>query len=265
MTKQQHPVAVLTRDEKQSLEVAETTIRKGLASFMEVGMALKTIRTEKLYRGEFPNFEDYCQEKWSISKRYANYQIEAATVATKVTGNNCSQSPLNEAQARELVKAGESATKVFKEAAKRAEKEEVPVTAKLIAEVRDEIVPPKPKAHANGHASTPPPLPGAPDDDPPFEEPPPSRVPGEDDDETPSDLADIEQWDGAKINQLIKAVSYLENKVVGADAAITLRICRLFPHHGLPLKRWNEELASKTRDLTRFRRRLETAKKAAKK
>lgn len=122
-------------------------------------------------------------------------------------------------------------------------------------------IPAKPqtaKPSTNGHASTPPPLPEPPDDDPTFE-PPITREPGEDDDEPPV-VTFPQEWTGAKFKQLIDAVKYLEDKVTIAESIVVKRISRLFPHHGLPLKRWNDELASKASDLKRFRQKLETAK-----
>jgi hypothetical protein len=100
------------------------------------------------------------------------------------------------------------------------------------------------------------------DDDPPFE-PPIDREPGEDDDE-PQAIAFPDEWNGAKFNQLIKAVAYLENKVVPAAGIAVKRVLRIYPHHGLPLSRWQNELDSMTRELKRFRQRVESQKKAAK-
>lgn len=254
----QHPVAVLTRDEKQSLDLHEQTIRKGLDSFMEVGISLKEIRDGRLWRGEFQSFDAYCQNKWNIAKSYAHYQIKAAEVAAKVV-HNCGQSPLNEGQVRELAKAGDAAPKVLKEATKRAVKDEKPVTAKLIAEVRDELlskpkpVPPPPVPSVNGVDHQ---------DEPPYFEPPVEREIGEDDDEPPK-LDFPEEWSGSHVNQLIKAITYLE-KVAAAEGVVVKRIGRLYAHHKLPLNRWTDELHHKSRELKQLRQRLENAKAAKK-
>jgi hypothetical protein len=43
------------------------------------------IRDSRLYRQEFDTFEDYCRERWKMSKTNANRLIDAAEVATNVT------------------------------------------------------------------------------------------------------------------------------------------------------------------------------------
>ena len=54
---------------------------------------------QRLYRDTHPTFEDYCRERWGMSRRYANRQIEAAGVAETLTPIGAIP---NEAQAREL-------------------------------------------------------------------------------------------------------------------------------------------------------------------
>jgi len=74
--------------------------------FVDVGNDLKEIRDQRLYRvREHPNFDDYCQVKWGMSRRYADFLIQAAEVFTNLE-NNCSRLPLptNESQCRELAK-----------------------------------------------------------------------------------------------------------------------------------------------------------------
>lgn len=273
-------VAKLTGAEKKTLAQCEETIRKGIASWYDTANALKIIRDEKLYRETHETWDAYCQDNWDISRSYAHRQIEAVQFVDKLATND----PIPEGQLRELVKAGDDAPKVWKEACRRAPKlasGKPCLSAKFIADVRDAMLNPKPeekpKEETKPTSTKPKDSPpadepskpvngiGTHDDDIPFE-PPPDRVPGEDDgdEELDAKLGEIDQWDGAKLNQLLKAVTYYENKIVKAEAIITLRICRLFPHDGLPLKRWNDELASKTRDLKRFRQKLESIKTANK-
>ena len=61
----------------QQLNAYEAVIERGLNTFMEVGAALLAIRDERLYRVEFGTFEDYCRERWGMSKRHANRLISA--------------------------------------------------------------------------------------------------------------------------------------------------------------------------------------------
>lgn len=68
----------ITDDERGRLAECEAVIERGLKTFVDVGNALLQIRDDRLYRAEYGTFEDYCRLKWGFSKRYANYQIEAA-------------------------------------------------------------------------------------------------------------------------------------------------------------------------------------------
>jgi hypothetical protein len=90
----------LTRDELRRLKECERVIERGLATFYEVGNALAEIRESQLYRISYATFEDYCREKWDMSRFYAHRLIDAAQVVENLLpiGNI----PLNEAQAREL-------------------------------------------------------------------------------------------------------------------------------------------------------------------
>jgi hypothetical protein len=280
----------LTSADKKALAKHEETIRSGLTSFIEVGHALAEIRDSQLYRDSHKSFEAYCQERWDIGARQAHYKIAAAEVIDNLrSAKSISHMPSFETHAIELSKAGDKATKVWAavlKASPMAEDGTVCTTVKKIAEVRDAMLKPK--------ADPPPPAqPQAPTDEPsrkdkadgsatqntqPEAEPPKAvngigkhedveepeapiaREPGEDDDELPGDNLRADEWTGTKLNQVIAAIRYMEDKIVPAEATVVKRIGRLFPHNGLPLKRWNDELASKARDLKIFRNKLQAVK-----
>jgi len=67
------------------LEACETVIRRGLATFVEVGTALATIRDERLYRESHETFEDYCREAWNFGRQRAAALIEAAGIVNVVS------------------------------------------------------------------------------------------------------------------------------------------------------------------------------------
>lgn len=93
----------LTAIEITALTEAETTIERGLNTFVEVGNALAEIRDGKLYRQTYNTFEDYCQQRWNIERRRAYQLMEAASVVVNV--QNFSQVvPSNDAQARPLAR-----------------------------------------------------------------------------------------------------------------------------------------------------------------
>ncbi len=77
-------VAKITRDEIAELGQCETVIERGLATFVDVGTALASIRDGRLYRATYETFEDYCRERWGFSKRHANRLVEAAEVVTEL-------------------------------------------------------------------------------------------------------------------------------------------------------------------------------------
>tara|TARA_R110001606_G_C15340839_1_gene646552 strand:- start:804 stop:1682 length:879 start_codon:yes stop_codon:yes gene_type:complete len=90
----------LKTNEKQELQKHETTIKKGLNTFVEVGQALLEIRDKKLYRIEYNTFEEYCKQKWQISRRRSYQLIEASLVIENV--NPGTQMPKNEKEIRPL-------------------------------------------------------------------------------------------------------------------------------------------------------------------
>lgn len=75
-----YTMEILNIDESHELERCEVVIKQGLQTFIEVGQALMTIREKRLYRIGFKTFEDYCVERWSISRPRAFQLIEAANV-----------------------------------------------------------------------------------------------------------------------------------------------------------------------------------------
>jgi N6-adenosine-specific RNA methylase IME4 len=91
-------LSIIERDE---LVRQEEIIERGLKTFVDVGLALMGIRDGKLYREQYGTFEVYCQERWGMDKRYANYQI-AATKAMENLGTIVPILPTHEGQVRPL-------------------------------------------------------------------------------------------------------------------------------------------------------------------
>lgn len=91
----------LTTLETDRLTALEQTIERGLQTFVDVGTALLEIRDSRLYRQTFGTFEDYCRERWGMSRVHAFRMIEAASVANNLLpiGNIL---PATESQARPL-------------------------------------------------------------------------------------------------------------------------------------------------------------------
>lgn len=71
--------------EQSELAQYEQTIRKGLNTFFDVGIALGQIRAKRLYRDHHDTFEEYCQERWEMSKTHANRYIASAETMKVLT------------------------------------------------------------------------------------------------------------------------------------------------------------------------------------
>lgn len=95
----------LTVIEQTQLQDLEAVIEKGLQTFFDVGSALGEIRSQRLYRASHETFEEYCNERWGMSRSYASRVIGAADVVSNLLpiGNNGDPLPANESQARPLV------------------------------------------------------------------------------------------------------------------------------------------------------------------
>jgi hypothetical protein len=105
----------LTPQESTLLAQCESTIRSGLDKFVAVGLALATVRDERLYRAEFDTFEAYAETRWNISRRRAYQFIDAAPVAQELATQGIT---VNEAQARALASVpAEQRAEVYEQAA----------------------------------------------------------------------------------------------------------------------------------------------------
>ena len=93
--------SVLSITEVDRLCALETTIERGLQTFVDVGTALLEIRDSRLYRRDFGTFEDYCRGRWGMVRQHANRLIAAAEVATNLEPIG-SILPITESQARPL-------------------------------------------------------------------------------------------------------------------------------------------------------------------
>lgn len=71
----------LSLPERQELDQLEAKIEKGIGTFVEVGLALLSIRDRRLYRGAYSTFEAYCLDRWGMTRTHANRLIGAAEVA----------------------------------------------------------------------------------------------------------------------------------------------------------------------------------------
>ena len=128
--------------EHDELEKLEVIIEQGLETFYKVGQAFIKIRDRKLYKElGYSRFEDYCKERWNMSRHYAYRLIKSSEVVENVA--NCQQNlPATESQTRELAKLpaqqqGEAWAKAVESS------EDGKPTAKEVKEAVNEIKAPK--------------------------------------------------------------------------------------------------------------------------
>lgn len=92
---------VLSVAEESALSRNEAKIERGLQTFYEVGNALAEIRDDRLYRENYATFEEYCQERWGMSRPRAYQFIDAADVRGRLS-TIVDKLPANESQVRPL-------------------------------------------------------------------------------------------------------------------------------------------------------------------
>jgi len=97
----------LTKADREQLQQLETTIGSGLASFVQVGHALSQINANRLYREVSDTFENYCAQKWDLSREYGYRLINAAKCYDSLKSKlpQGAPLPLNESQLRPMVDA----------------------------------------------------------------------------------------------------------------------------------------------------------------
>jgi hypothetical protein len=139
-------LATLNPAARAALASCEQRIEHGLRGFREIGSALAEIRDNRLYRGEFGTFEDYCQARWNLSRRHCYQLIESAQAVCSIEHTGL-PAPANEGQARALAAVPErERAEVWREAVERTEGKP---TAKVVAEVaRERTAPAAPETPA---------------------------------------------------------------------------------------------------------------------
>ncbi len=122
----------LTIQENTRLRHCEAVIEKSMSSFYDMGIALREIRENRLYKESFSTFDDYCIAKWGIKKDYANKVIGSSDVIDNLN-TIVSVLPTTETQARPLTKLDpELQQKVWQEVVLKANETNEPITAKKV-------------------------------------------------------------------------------------------------------------------------------------
>ena len=74
----------LTDMEHSRLIELEKVVEHGLKTFIEVGMALREIRENRLYRVTHSRFDDYVKERFDFRKDYANRVVKATNLIENI-------------------------------------------------------------------------------------------------------------------------------------------------------------------------------------
>lgn len=137
-------VKPLADQEWRSLEKYEGIVRRNIGEFVAVGLALKEIRDNELYRETHTSFEGYCLARFDFGKAYGYRLIGAADVVEKLKNSKSpigdNLMPKTESQVRELIKLpDDQRITALKLAAKHAGKR--PLNALLIQRAAIELIP----------------------------------------------------------------------------------------------------------------------------
>jgi hypothetical protein len=127
-------LAVLNPAALVTLADCEQRIERGLKSFIDVGEALATIHNGYLYRATHATFEEYCRERWNLSRPRAYELMVAADVVSGMPDTEVEVSNARQASALAKVPEAERAD-VW---AKAVERTEGKPTAAAIREVHEE-------------------------------------------------------------------------------------------------------------------------------
>ena len=142
----------MNADEKALLKKHETTIKSGLQTFHNVGMAFAEIRDRGLYR-EHGTFDNYCQKVWNVSRSKAYRYMAAAEcvenlVCSHVATNEPIAIPTTEKHARKLAKLKkDEQVEVAKKVAKKTTKPTAKDFDEEVDKLRDDEEKPRVKVY----------------------------------------------------------------------------------------------------------------------
>ena len=90
----------LNEREREHLAVCEAAIDHLRRSFIAAGQALQVIRDGRLYRETHTTFEDYCQDRWEMTRQQASRLIQAWPLGARLSPMG---DKINERQVRALL------------------------------------------------------------------------------------------------------------------------------------------------------------------
>ena len=128
----------LTETEKVEAQKHEKIVEEGLAGYVAIGGALRTIKDQHLFVG---TYEDYVEQRFDITYHTACRKIHAAKVALNLQAAGLTI-PAHEDQAYQLRKLNpEKQQEVWREVVEQAKKHAKRITTDLILQVKGETKP----------------------------------------------------------------------------------------------------------------------------
>lgn len=123
--------ATLTAKERKRFQECKEDISEGLKKSWKAGEALREVRDDRLYREDFGSFEEFCQGVYSMTRRYANYLIDAVEIREDIKERSPEAAKLltHERQVRELANVPEGKRVAL---LKGLAKDDVPITPDAI-------------------------------------------------------------------------------------------------------------------------------------
>lgn len=143
--------ALLSVTERDTLRAHEQTIERGLQTFYEVGNALAAIRDGGLYRTGHKTFEEYCQDRWGMTRRHADRLIVSSEIVDNL-GPIGPSLPTAESQVRALTRLDPEQQREVWQRAVETSTNGLP-TASHVARLVDEYRAPEPTPMAVHYSS----------------------------------------------------------------------------------------------------------------
>ncbi len=146
----QDTLPTMPPEQIERFEELDKIVRRGTRGMIEASIALEEIRRERLYRGRFRTFEEYCNQVHNMSRQYANRLIAAGqvyhtleTIVSKTDGGSPVVLPRNELQLSALKPLSDPALRweAYKEALGAVNGDPDRVTAELIREKVSGLLP----------------------------------------------------------------------------------------------------------------------------
>lgn len=132
-------LVVLDSAESERLKRLEAVVSKNLQAFYDVGCALAEIRSKRLYRETHGTFEEYCNDRFEMTRQHAYRLIDSAQVVEDLSpiGDIL---PANESHVRPLSTLNSNMRKQVWQRVVSLASEGSKITGRLVSRVAADLV-----------------------------------------------------------------------------------------------------------------------------